>query len=243
MSVQSQQRDPATREALVRRFAPLARSLARRYERSSEPFEDLLQVAQLGLVKAIDRFDPDRGVPFPAFAVPTILGELKRHFRDCGWAVHLTRELQERALAVQDAHRRLDGRGRAVTVRELAQYLELTDEQVIEALSAAEAYRAESLDAPPPRDDPDRHPPGDRLGADDDGYAAVETIVTLGTAFHGLPMLERHVLALRFFDDLTQRQIGERIGVSQMQVSRLLRSALGRLRELIPADGADGGTG
>jgi RNA polymerase sigma-B factor len=135
------QGDQAAREALVRRFMPLARSLARRYDRSSEPFEDLLQVASLGLLKALDRFDPSRGHPFASFAVPTILGEMRRHFRDAGWSVHVPRGSQERALKVRDAQERLaNSRGRAATVSELAEYLELSTEEIIDALQAIQAY-------------------------------------------------------------------------------------------------------
>src|SRR5271170_5192055 len=142
--------DPLVRDQLVERFMPLARSLARRYGRSAEPFEDLLQVASLGLLKALDRFDPERGHTFPAFAVPTILGEMRRYFRDSGWAVHVPRGAQERALKVRDAQDLLANQtGRAPTVGQLAQYLELDSEDVIDALQAIQAYEALSLDAPP----------------------------------------------------------------------------------------------
>jgi RNA polymerase sigma-B factor len=143
--------DPTAREDLVKRFMPLARSLARRYDRSSEPFEDLLQVASLGLLKALDRFDPEMGHPFASFAVPTILGEMRRHFRDAGWSVHVPRGSQERALKVRDAQERLaNAHGRAPTVNELAEYLELSIEDVIDALQAIQAYESLSLDAPRP---------------------------------------------------------------------------------------------
>src|SRR3981189_1447501 len=139
--------DPTAREALVRRFMPLARRLARRYERSSEPFEALLQVASLGLLKALDRFDPTRGHPFSSFAVPTILGEMRRYFRDSGWSVHVPRGEQERALKVRDAQETFaNEHGHAPTVNQLAEYLEVDTEQVIEALQAIQAYEALSLD-------------------------------------------------------------------------------------------------
>src|ERR1700684_2324644 len=138
--------DPAAREALVRQYMPLTRGLARRYGRSSEPFEDLLQVASLGLLKALDRYDAERGYPFASFAVPTILGEMRRYFRDSGWAVHVPRGAQERALKVRDAQERLaNEHGRAPTVNQLAQYLELDTENVIDALQAIQAYETVSL--------------------------------------------------------------------------------------------------
>lgn len=230
------ERDSVAREQLVQRFLPLARSLARRYERSSEPLDDLAQVANVGLLKAIDRFDPERGIPFGSFAVPTILGELKRYFRDCGWSVHVARGLQERALRVEDAQQELAGRGRAPTVHELAEYLDLDDEGVLEALGVASAYGTVSLDAPPLQGDGDADPHPAALGVEDSGYEAIEAILTLGVAVRRLSELDRRVLALRFFEELTQSQIAERLGVSQMQVSRLLRRALAQLRELTSAE-------
>ena len=155
----------AAREDLVRRFMPLARSLARRYDRSSEPFEDLLQVASLGLIKALDRFDPDMGHPFASFAVPTILGEMRRHFRDAGWSVHVPRGSQERALKVRDAQERLaNAHGRAPTVTELAEYLELSTGEVIDALQAIQAYESLSLDAPRPGATDESTSYGDAMG-------------------------------------------------------------------------------
>src|SRR6202011_671570 len=141
--------DSAAREELARRFMPLARSLARRYDRSSEPFDDLLQVASLGLLKALDRFDPELGHPFASFAVPTILGEIRRHFRDAGWSLHVPRGAQERALKVRDAQERLAIlHGRAPTVNQLAECLELDTEEIVDALQAIQAYGAVSLDGP-----------------------------------------------------------------------------------------------
>src|SRR3984893_14431890 len=172
--------DPVAREALVRRFMPLARRLARRYERSSEPFEDLLQVASLGLLKALDRFDPKLGHTFPSFAVPTILGEMRRYFRDSGWSVHVPRGAQERALRVRDAQERLaNERGRAPTVNQLAEYLEVDIEEVIDALQAIQAYEALSLDAPRPGADDDVMAYGDALGREDEGFELVELAATI----------------------------------------------------------------
>jgi RNA polymerase sigma-B factor len=231
-------RDPAARDALVTRFLPLARSLARRYDRSSEPFEDLVQVASLGLLKALDRFDASRGHAFASFAVPTILGELKRYFRDSGWAVHVPRGPQERALKVEQARQQLTtDRGRPPTVYELAEYLELSSEDVLAALAAGQAYDALSLDAPrPSQDGGDAASYGEQFGAEEEGYALAEANALLGGAVKHLPERERIVLHLRFTEDLTQTEIAERIGVSQMQVSRLLRRSLEQLRILTHAE-------
>lgn len=225
-------RDPAAREALVRQFMPLARGLARRYGRSSEPFEDLLQVASLGLLKALDRYDTDRG-PFPSFAVPTILGEMRRYFRDSGWAVHVPRGAQERALKVRDAQERLaNENGRAPTVNQLAEYLEFDVEDVIDALQAVQAYDTLSLDAPRPRADGEVVAYGDTLGQDDERYELVELDATVSAVLGHVPARERAILRMRFVEDLTQTEIAERVGISQMQVSRLLRRSLEQLRTL-----------
>src|SRR4030081_2469574 len=171
--------DHDAREALVRRFIPLARSLARRYDRSSEPFDDLLQVASLGLLKALDRYDPDLGHTFPSFAVPTILGEMRRYFRDSGWAVHVPRGAQERALKVRDAQERLANEcGRAPAVNQLAEYLEVDIEEVIDALQAIQAYEALSLDAPRPGADDDLMAYGDSLGREDESFELAELDAT-----------------------------------------------------------------
>jgi RNA polymerase sigma-B factor len=225
-------RDPAAREALVRQFMPLARGLARRYGRSSEPFEDLMQVASLGLLKALDRYDTDRG-PFPSFAVPTILGEMRRYFRDSGWAVHVPRGAQERALKVRDAQERLaNEHGRAPTVNQLAEYLEFDIEDVIDALQAVQAYDTLSLDAPRPRADGEVVAYGDTLGQDDERYELVELDATVSAVLGHIPARERAILRMRFVEDLTQTEIAERVGISQMQVSRLLRRSLEQLRTL-----------
>jgi RNA polymerase sigma-B factor len=226
-------RDQAAREALVERFMPLARTLARRYGRSSEPFDDLLQVASVGLLKALDRFDPDRGYPFPSFAVPTILGEMRRYFRDSGWALHVPRGTQERALRVRDAQDRLSSeRGHAPTVGRLAEYLELDTEDVIDALQAIRAYETLSLDAPPRGGEDELGSYGDSIGADDEHYELVELDATVAAALEHVPVRERQVLRMRFVEDLTQTEIAARVGVSQMQVSRLLRRSLDKLRAL-----------
>jgi RNA polymerase sigma-B factor len=225
--------DQAAREALVRRFMPLARSLARRYDRSSEPFEDLLQVASLGLLKALDRFDASLGHPFASFAVPTILGEMRRHFRDAGWSVHVPRGSQERALKVRDGQERLaNAKGRAPTINELAQYLELSTVEVIDALQAIQAYESLSLDAPRPGATDEATSYGDAMGEVDSRYELVELDATVSAVLGRIPQREREILRMRFVEDLTQTEIAERVGISQMQVSRLLRRSLDQLRAL-----------
>jgi RNA polymerase sigma-B factor len=231
-------RDAHAREVLVRRFMPLARSLARRYGRSSEPFEDLLQVASLGLLKALDRYDADRGHSFASFAVPTILGEMRRYFRDSGWAVHVPRGSQERALKVRDAQERLaNEHGRAPTVNQLAEYLEFDTEDVIDALQALQSYETLSLDAPRPGTDGDLVSYGDAMGAEDERFELVELDATLTAVLRHIPPRERLILQMRFVEDLTQTEIAERVGISQMQVSRLLRRSLEQLRTLTQAAG------
>jgi RNA polymerase sigma-B factor len=228
-----QDRDEGAREALVLRFMPLARNLARRYDRSSEPFEDLLQVASVGLLKALNRFDPERGCSFPSFAVPTILGEMRRYFRDCGWSVHMPRGEQERALKVREAQETLTAEhGRAPTVNQISVYLELGQEQVIDALQAGQAYDTLSLDAPRPGADDDAMSYGDSIGEEDERYELVELDATVVAALKHIPAREQAMLRMRFVEDLTQTEIAQRVGISQMQVSRLLRRSLGQLRAL-----------
>jgi RNA polymerase sigma-B factor len=227
-------RDPHAREALVRQYLPLTRGLARRYGRSSEPFEDLLQVASLGLLKALDRYDADRGHPFASFAVPTILGEMRRYFRDSGWAVHVPRGAQERALKVRDAQETFaNEHGRAPTVNQLAVYLELGAEEVIDALVAMQGYNTLSLDAPRPGEqDNTAMSYGDSVGEDDERYELVELDATITPVLDRIPARERRILYMRFVEDLTQTEIAAHMGISQMQVSRLLRRSLQELRSL-----------
>ena len=225
--------DQGAREALIAQFLPLARRLARRYQRTSEAFEDLVQVANLGLVKAVDRFDPDRAVAFTSFAVPTILGELKRHFRDTGWAVHVPRALHERALQVDRLQREMEGRlGRSPEVRELAEEMGLDLEEVLTAMEASSAYEALSIDAPARTDDGENEGLLASLGHEDAGIELAEDRATVAASIRQLPLRDRQVLELRFACDMTQTEIAERIGVSQMQVSRIIRRALERLREI-----------
>jgi RNA polymerase sigma-B factor len=229
--------DRRARDQLIERFLPLARKLAHRYRGAHEPYEDLLQVASLGLVKAVDRFEPDRGTAFSSFAVPTILGELKRYFRDLGWSVHVPRGAQERALKVEEAEQKLTTqRGRPPTVPELAEYLELSIEEVLDALETAGAHHAVSLDAPHSDEDGESTTLAASFGQCDERYELIEDGLTISTVARQLPRGEREVLELRFVEDLTQTQIAERIGVSQMQVSRILRHALSRMSELAQAE-------
>jgi RNA polymerase sigma-B factor len=228
--------DRAAREELVRRFLPLARKLAARYTNPYEPFDDLLQVASIGLLGAVDRFDPGRGVGFPSFAIPTILGELKRYFRSTGWSAHVPRRAQELALRVDKGTRQIAATtGRAPRVEEVAQFLELSTEEVLTGLDAARAHYAVSLEAPSHSSSGDSEPEAlaNSIGAEDERIGLVETSASLSSALHRLPFLEREALRLRLQEDLKQTEIAARLGCSQMQVSRLLRRAASRVKDLI----------
>ena len=228
--------DVEAREALTERFLPFARKLALRYSYTDEPIDDLMQVAALGLLGAIERFEPGRGNKFTSFAAPTILGELKRHFRDKGWAVHVPRDLQERALALSRANERLShDLGRSPTLGELAEALNCSIEQALEASEVAHSYSPASLDAPVSHDGEESAALVEMIGGDDDGFQLAESRDVIASTWRSLTELEREVVKLRFADGLTQREIGQRIGYSQMHVSRLLRRALNRL---ISAPGA-----
>jgi RNA polymerase sigma-B factor len=230
---------PADREWLVERYLPLARHVAARYRGGSEPIEDLEQVASLALVKAIDRFDASRGTSFSSYAVPTISGELRRHFRDHTWALRVPRDLQELAVKVGKAEGRLQLElGRAPTASELADHLDCTVEELLEARDAAGANHMSSLDAPVSSDDDDGASLADMLGSDDVELEHVERVLTVDSALEGLDERAREILRLRFQEELTQAAIGERIGLSQMHVSRLIRQALETLRAASrPGDG------
>jgi RNA polymerase sigma-B factor len=227
--------DRLAREALAERFMPLARSLARRYLGAQEPIDDLIQVAYLGLIKAIDRFDATRGNRFPAYAVPTILGELRRHFRDTGWAVHVPRSSQERALEVERANEILTSRqGHAPTVGELAQYLERAQEEVLDALQVTRARGAVSLDAPRPGgEEGELEARSESIGTDEDGYELVEERAAVTHALASLSARERLIVRLRFEQEMTQSQIAAEVGLSQMQISRVLRHSLERMRAIV----------
>ena len=226
-------RDPVDRELLVERFLPLARQLARRYQRPEEPFDDLFQVACLGLVKAIDRFDLSRDVAFSSYAVPTILGEIKRYFRDRTWSVRVPRDLQELALRVDRKVSELStDLRRQPTVSEIAEAVGIEEEDVLEALEASGAYRATSLSLPRGNEDEAGETLGDTVGMAEEGFDVAEQRATLDRLMQALPPREREVLRLRFDEDCTQAEIGAAIGVSQMQVSLIIRQSLARLREM-----------
>jgi RNA polymerase sigma-B factor len=220
--------DTRAREALLERFTPLAEYLARRFAGRGEPLEDLTQVASLGLLSAIDRFDPEREVRFTTFAAATIVGELKRLLRDKAWAVRVPRRLQELGLEAGRAIPILTQElGRSPTVDEIAERVGGAPDQVLEALDAMHAYAADSLDRPSREDDVARI---DTMGDEDASIELVEAWSTLAPAVAELPERERRVLYLRFFRGMTQSEIAERIGVSQMHVSRILSQTLDRLR-------------
>lgn len=222
---------PEVRAELVRRFMPLARKLASRYAGRSESFEDLLQIASLGLVQAVDRFDPARGTTFSTFAVPTILGELRRHFRDRTWSVHMPRGLQEATLEVEKAMEELPTRlGRAARVADIADHIGKAEEKVLEAINASQSRYARSFDDSPLNQDGESIPLTERIGELDGGFEIAEDAVEVKDAVEGLPERDREILRLRFVEDLTQREIADRVGVSQMQISRVLRATLERVR-------------
>jgi RNA polymerase sigma-B factor len=219
--------DQAARDELIERYMPLARSLALRYRRATEPLDDLIQVASMGLVKAVDRWDPGRGLAFSSYAVPTILGELRRYFRDSTWDVRPARDLQELCLAVEEARDLLWSElGHSPTVGDIAKQLNRDPEAIVEALQASEGRSLRSLDAPVHEEDGDSASAGDLLGANDPEFARVEAGVTIDRLTGILDERAREILRLRFAEDLLQSEIAERVGCSQMHVSRILRSSL-----------------
>jgi RNA polymerase sigma-B factor len=229
-------RTQGDREQLAARFEPLARSLAMRFAHTSEPFDDLLQVARLALVKAIDRFDPERGTAFSSLAVPTILGELRRHLRDHSWPIHVPRELQELSQKLGMATARLVGQlGRQPTTAELAAELGTDEETVLDARSAARAHSLDSLDRPL-TDEADGSVVADLVPAREDAIRNAETRAVAQHYLSRLPHRNRAVLLLRYHEDLKQREIGELLGISQMHVSRLIRQSLEMLRGVVAED-------
>ncbi len=241
----AESRDPAIREELIKRNMPFAKRLALRYRGASESFDDLLQVANLGLLNAVDRFDPERGIPFTAFASPTILGELKRHFRDRVWTVRVPRGLHDRMAEVDKAITELTKElQRSPSVGEIAEILELEQTDVLEVLEANHNRRPLSLYRPAGGEDSDEAPPSEWVGSEDERFELVEGRIALDAALPYLEERERVVLRLRFVEDMTQSQIAEHIGHSQMHVSRILRRALTRIREQIEEErGVDGERG
>lgn len=226
--------DPRARDLLVERHQGLARALALRYRTSGEPVDDLIQVANLGLVNAANRYDPERGVPFSTFTVPTILGELRRHFRDHGWSVHLPRGLKERVMDTRHAIDRLNQElQRPPTAEELAKHMGLSLDEVLDALTARHESHALSLDGPAGGSDAEEDLPMIEAAGDvDPGFVAVEYRDALNQVVDKLSPQERELVEMRFGEELPQREIAERLGISQMQVSRLLRRVLDRLRIL-----------
>ena len=224
------------RDELVEMHLPLVEYLARRFRNRGEPLDDLIQVATIGLIKSVDRFDLERGVEFSTYATPTIVGEIKRHFRDKGWAIRVPRRLQELKLALTKATQELSQRnGRSPTVAELAGHLKMTEEEVLEGLESANAYSAVSLDAPDGGDD-DSPSVQDTLGITDDAIEGVEYRESLKPLLEKLPAREKKILLLRFFGNMTQSQIATELGISQMHVSRLLARTLAQLREGLLVD-------
>ena len=225
----AQSRDRGLRDELVTAHMGLAEYLARRFTNRGEPLDDLVQVAALGLLKAVDRFDPERGLEFSTYATPTIVGELKRHFRDKGWAVRVPRRVQELHLRLGSVVSQLSQElGRSPTIGEIAQAATVSEEEVLEAIEAGHAYRFTSLDAPSGNDD--EMSLSAELGSEDQGLIDSEHRVTLSPLIAQFPPCERMILHLRFFEGLTQSEIAGRLGISQMHVSRLLARALAQLR-------------
>ena len=221
--------DEAARERALVELMPLVRALASRYAGRGEPLEDLVQVGSIGLIKAVDRFDVDRGVDFASYAVPTIVGEIRRHFRDKAWAMHVPRRLKELSLRLSRTLDQLTTElGRSPTLTELAAAAGVDEEEAIDALDSMNAYSTRSLHAP--FDDDSDDSLSEKLGADEVGYAEVEDGTIVAAGLDALDERERQIVELRFFHELTQSQIASEVGISQMHVSRLLRRALATMR-------------
>jgi len=230
------QGDKAARDALVERYLPLAHYFARRYRNSAGHADDLKQVAAIGLLNAIERFDPTRGIAFSSFAVPTIMGEVKRYFRDKGWAVRMPRDLQERALRIERVAEELEGElARVPTIEQIAQRLDMSVEHVLEARLASRAHHGVSLDRPDGEDEDGPGALGRALGESDPALDRAEDTITFDRLLASLDERQRSILLLRFRADMTQREIAARVGLSQMQVSRVIRQALEQLQASISA--------
>jgi RNA polymerase sigma-B factor len=224
----------ALRNRTIEAWLPLARHLANRYAGRGEPFDDLFQVAVMGLIKAIDRFDAERGIEFAGFAIPTVVGELKRHFRDRTWSVRVPRRLQELRLAITGANSTLSHTlGRSPTVADIAAHLNISEEDVLEGLEGARAYNSTSLSLP--AGDDGIATIGDTIGAQDTAFELAELRIALGPCLATLDEREQRIISLRFYGNLTQTEIAEQIGISQMHVSRLLTRALAKLRKQMDA--------
>lgn len=234
--------DVGARQQLIERHLPLVRRLAQRYARRGEAIEDLTQVGVVGLIKAIDRFDGAYRASLATYAAPNILGEIKRHFRDRGWAMRLPRDIQELNVKLHRAMDELTVKlGRSPRIEELATATGATREQVLEALESSSAYSTVSLSERPPGEDDDFSGPLEAVGGDDAAYERSENRLMLGGALRHLPARERQILHLRFFEGLTQSEIAERVGVSQMHVSRLIRDSLDRMRRALEQGGGPSG--
>ena len=230
--------DEHAREQALVESMPLVRALAARYAGRGEPFEDLVQVGSIGLIKAVDRFDVDRGVDFASYAVPTIVGEIRRHFRDKAWAMHVPRRLKELSLRLSRVLDQLTTElGRSPTIAELAAAVGVEEEDAIDALDSMNAYSTRSLHAPFEEGSDDSL--AEKLGAEELGYTEVEDGTLVAAGLDALDERERRIVELRFFDEMTQSQIASEIGISQMHVSRLLRRALATMRGQIEEASAD----
>jgi RNA polymerase sigma-B factor len=220
---------PAARDRAIEAWLPLARHLAQRYANRGEPFDDLFQTATVGLLKAVDRFDPSFGVDFAGYAIPTIVGEIKRHFRDRTWSIRVPRRLQEMRLAITAANNTLTHTlGRSPTVADIATHLNVTEEEVLEGLEGGRAYSATSLSTPAGADG--NLELGETFGADDHEYELTEARIALGPAMRSLDAREQRIITLRFYGNHTQQEIAQQVGISQMHVSRLLTRALAKMR-------------
>ena len=231
----AESRDPRIREELIEAHLGLAEYLARRFTNRGEPLDDLVQVASMGLLKAVDRFEPERGLEFSTYATHTIVGELKRHFRDKGWAIRVPRRMQELHLRLGSVVATLNQElGRSPTIAEIATHASVSEEDVLEAMEAGQAYRFTSLDAPVPGED--AMPLSSQIGEDDVQMVDVEHRASLSPLIAKLPAREQTILHLRFFEGLTQSEIAARLGISQMHVSRLLARSLAQLRSAAAGD-------
>src|SRR5256885_15659129 len=229
--------DLQAREQLIEQYMSLVRSLARRYSYRGEQLEDLVQIGAIGLIKAIDRFDLDRGVELTTYATPNIIGEIKRHFRDRGWSVRVPRGLQELNIQLSRLLEELTVQlGRSPTIAELAKAAGVSEEEVLEALESGRAYSSLSLSAGSSQDEDGELDPLESLGTEEHQYEASEHLAVLAPGFRALDERERKILHLRFFEGLTQSQIAQQIGISQMHVSRLIRRSLEKIREEIAVD-------
>lgn len=226
------------REKLVMSHLNLVRFIANKFKNRGEPIDDLVQVGYLGLLKAIDRFDPSRGLEFTTFATPTIMGEIKRHFRDKGWSVRVPRRLQELSAQVNQATDTLTSQlQRSPTVAEIADYLDATVDEVLEAMESSSAYSSVSLEAPSGTDDDDTPSVIDRYATEDSDLAFTDDRIIIEEALASFSPREREVIEMRFLKGMTQIEIAEKLGISQVQVSRLLRRTLKKIQDKIDPEG------